>query len=673
MTDANSNYIHSRVMTTVIDNSIADEVVTIPVEFVLYQPYFSDEGEDNVLRSHDYETSFVAETGKPNIKKHGQQIYNAIQWLKGGGKVLGLRLTAEDSKPAFGVLNIRTKVISELNVQSDGETPVTAATTGLMISPTFVPVPASVLTSAVLALPEKLMMKQIANAIQSDADAMTSAAGWTDHFLTFVKKRGRGKFGNNFGVTLTLDQTREDDIEDSRRYFFQAIKKDSYGNVTSVSDLKSVSFNPVAVDPTGTVSEFLDTVIESDEYKKVFTGFAVYTNEEVYEELLELFAGYTGEVTNSDGSVIISPAMLAKDIDFLYLIDKEGDSYKRFLPISETEITAMVTATDVPEINFGEPNAFLTGGNDGALDAANYTIGGTGPGTYADKKAVQAAITAVKTALMVKAYQGKVDSNILSPYKYQISAVIDADNAADVKKEMVYLCRKRLDIIAYVDCGHAASCAAAINFRKTILTGFTDWNMSIWPQSGSAWDSYNKQNIDVTYCYDIAYKMPYLRKNYGPNRLMAGTDKGAIATVNVLNWIPDEDQKTELLKQQMNYIEEVRLNQFAIMSNRTAYLKRLSYLAVIRNVHAICESIWVGRQVLTDLRFEEDPDIAQTKAKESITRNLQYLINNGPVERLIVKTEQTTQDRYENSASAYVEMKFTDFIHTWKFYVVAAR
>ena len=44
---ATTQYIHSRIVTSIIDNSIVEEQVTVPIEFVLFQPYFSEEGEDN--------------------------------------------------------------------------------------------------------------------------------------------------------------------------------------------------------------------------------------------------------------------------------------------------------------------------------------------------------------------------------------------------------------------------------------------------------------------------------------------------------------------------------------------------------------------------------------------------------------------------------------------------
>lgn len=98
---ATTQYIHSRIVTSIIDNSIVEEQVTVPIEFVLFQPYFSEEGEDNHVISWSKTTDFTNKNGKPDIAKHGQQIYNALQWLKGGGKVLGLRLTASDAKPSL--------------------------------------------------------------------------------------------------------------------------------------------------------------------------------------------------------------------------------------------------------------------------------------------------------------------------------------------------------------------------------------------------------------------------------------------------------------------------------------------------------------------------------------------------------------------------------------------
>lgn len=672
-TQSVSNYIHSRIVTSIIDHSIVEEQVTVPINFVLFQPYFSDKGEDGHVIQWEYETEFVKKNGNPNSAKHGLQIYNAIQWLKGGGKVLGLRVTASDAKPAFGVINIRTKEVN-LSVPDTGDSSEEGSNVtvkALKISPTFTAVPDALISETVLSLPEALQMKQIMNSLKSSA-AVPTTDGWTNHFITLFKVNGKGKYGNNYGVFFQLDQTREEDLEDARRYFYAVYEQDSKGNLNRQVSAKSLSLCPEAVDSTGTVSEFIDTVLKSDDYVKEFTGITSYTSEGNYNELINLFAGYTAEVkSTADPSVtLIADQGEAKMIDFLSLIDQEGFSYKRFVPADTSDATAFETAHDTPDINFANV-AFLSGGSDGNIDIDNYEWGPNK--TYHTKAESEDAIAEIRDGLMYDAYAGRIDANILSPYKYQISAVVDANNSAETKKQMMYLCRSRNDIVGYLDCGFAASVSAAINFKKVQLQGFIDWNGSVWPQSGVAYDMYNRKNIDVTYCYDVAYKLPLLRNSSGPNRLMAGTKKGAVETVNTLNWYPDEDQKTELLKNQMNYVEEVRLKQYAIMSSRTMYDKRLSYLAVLRNAHCICEAVYVGRQILTDLRFEEDPKVAMTKAKEQITRNLQYLITNGPVERMNVVASQSQQEAYENAARVQIEMKFTDFVHTWYFDIVAAR
>lgn len=184
------------------------------------------------------------------------------------------------------------------DTEDTASTPGTITVDGLKISPTFTKVPDSLLTAGTLALSDSLLMKQISNAMAS-SEEVPSTDGWTNHFLTVFKMAGKGKYGNNYGVYLQLDQTREEDLEDSRRYFYSVFKKDSTGNTAQQVSQRSLSFNPSAVDTTGTVSEFIDTVVKSDDYVKEFTGLKVYTNETVYEELINLFGNYTGAVAST--------------------------------------------------------------------------------------------------------------------------------------------------------------------------------------------------------------------------------------------------------------------------------------------------------------------------------------------------------------------------------------
>lgn len=651
-----ATYIHSRVMTEVIDRSIVTPEITVPVDFVLFAPFFSDKGKDSVLLPWDNETIFVEKNGEPNERKHGQAIYNAINFMRGGGRVLGLRLMPSDAKYAYGVLNIRTRLVEDYEFL-DPEDPDTVLYTAdiMEISPTMSPLPSGITIPEGLVEEQKL--KLIAKTLQGST-YKDAGDGWVNNYLTVFKCKGRGKYGNDMGIKLSLNVTLDEDIEDARRYYLEMGEKNKTGLWVNKSDVWNISFLSTSTDLTGTVSEYMDTVIASDTFKDIYNEISAYTSEDCYEALIASFTPLCTALDPADPDEYVEEA---KNIDFLFLVDKEGNKYKKFVePLDPADIPSNGADTD-----FSFTGGYLQGGSDGGLDSANYD-----PLVTTD---IPAAIADVKEELLVQAFRGEIAPDILSLYKYQINVILDANFPIDVKKEMVYLARTRLDVVPYLDCGFAATVESAINFRKQNFADITDYLGNFWGQSGQAYDSYTKKYLDFTYIYDIAYKLPFNRRYIGPNKLMAGVAKGEVMTMKNLSWIPSEDQKTDLLRATINYVEEIRLDQYAIMSNRTTYPYRLSYLSSIRNVQAITEAIWIARQILTDLRFEEDANATMVKAKEAILRNCQYLQLNGPVERMDCKVMQTLQDKYENSARAYLEMKFKDYIETWRFYVVAVR
>jgi len=656
--DPNS-YIHSRVTSEVVDNSIVPEQRNVTIKFVYFQPYFSDKGEDGTLETHVYETDFISNKGTPNVKKHGQAIYNIINWLRGGGEVLGMRLAADNATSSYGVLNIRTRVKADHTVEIDKDgTPTEFTFDALEVSPTMSPVPATVLNNIPNSLPERQKLQLIAKMLQQSAN-VNGANGWKNNYLTVFKCKGKGKYGNELGIKMVLNSTVDEDFKDARRYYFEFIEKSPVGNPKSVSELTTIAFNPISQDITKTISHYLDSVVATDTFKGKFDSIALFTSQDCWERLISTVTPFCSKVDIDDADEYVEDP---KNVDYFSLVDKRGDKYLKF--IEPEDISTLPTNGD--DTDFGYTGGYFMGGSDGSLDPAFYPQDGSVD--------VYEEIEKVRNALLVKAYKGEINSSILSPYKYQINVIIDGNFGEFVKKEMVYLSRKRLDIVPYIDFGFVASAEAAINLRNQVYNDILDWQVGIFPQSAQGYDSYNKQWIDVTYTYDLAYKLPYNRRFVGPNKFVAGNRKGAIATVKNFSWLPeDEDMKTYLAKAQLNYVEEIREGEFAIMSSRTAYPIRLSYLAVLRNVHAICEAMWIGRQILVDLRFEEEAVVAMVEAKEAVLRNCQYLVTNGPVAKINCKVWQTQQDVYESAARVALELKFRDFIHTWRFQIVAVR
>lgn len=75
---------------------------------ILYQPFISDKGEDNVLSMETSLNEVIAKYGKPNFKRHGQAYYNLIEWIKDGGRVLAHRIMPNDATYSHMILNVKT-------------------------------------------------------------------------------------------------------------------------------------------------------------------------------------------------------------------------------------------------------------------------------------------------------------------------------------------------------------------------------------------------------------------------------------------------------------------------------------------------------------------------------------------------------------------------------------
>ena len=100
---AEISYLHPHMQTSIVDNS-----VVLPeqaaVGTVMFMPYFSSRGVDGEIRLYNSYSEFLLENGTPNFKKHGQAIYNVLQFLSSGGSVYGMRVVPKDAKKASVVL-----------------------------------------------------------------------------------------------------------------------------------------------------------------------------------------------------------------------------------------------------------------------------------------------------------------------------------------------------------------------------------------------------------------------------------------------------------------------------------------------------------------------------------------------------------------------------------------
>lgn len=103
MAESVISYLHPHMQTSVVDNStVIDQQVNSGT--AMFMPYFSSRGIDGKIERYTSYSQFLADKGAPNFKKHGQAIYNILQFLRGGGVVYCTRILPEDAKAAQAVI-----------------------------------------------------------------------------------------------------------------------------------------------------------------------------------------------------------------------------------------------------------------------------------------------------------------------------------------------------------------------------------------------------------------------------------------------------------------------------------------------------------------------------------------------------------------------------------------
>lgn len=658
--------IHSRVTVTFKDDSIRSVSKPLPVDYTLFQPFFSDEGTDRVIKNVNSELEMTSTFGNPVFKKHGQHYYNALNWLRGGGTVKGLRLTANDARNAYGIVCIRTKVISKTFQIPDPNNvgqflPINHDV--MVVSPTMVGVPVAINIPVGLSSEEEL--KLILTTMNKDP-LYTGTDGWTYNYIQGIKVKGRGKYGNKYILKYSLNMAADGNRnQKARRYYFEVLKKETAGSPIPKTNAWSVSFDDTALDVLGRSSEYIDTVVTSKMYKEAFDELLFVTHQPAYDAMIESFAPLCTAI-NVPNEITDLP----QDIDFLFLLSKEGGTYTRFVESDPLNPLSIPPAGLGEEIDFSNTGGYLAGGTDGELDPADVRY------ASATIEVRNLAIETAKENLLIDAYSGVIDEDLLSPYKHQVNQIIDANNSFKVKQAMQWLCMffNRSDVYGELDMGFVSNYEVAINTMKAEYTGFNSAFMSMYPQAGEAYDPYTKTNIPVTYCYELAFLLPYVRSTKGAGKHIANNKKAPLTTMNKIYWVPKEPHKTPMKKAKLNYVEEVKIGEFCLVGVRTLYAEDYSYFTINTNVRAMCEISYLCRNILINKRFEDDlPANVMSDAKSEIMTQVNYLKMNGPIEKLDIVVYRTGEDEITGTARVDISCKFKDFIETWHTTIIAKR
>lgn len=226
--------------------------------------YTSDKGEDNVIQHFTNDDEFIAKTGNPNLKLHGQAAYNVVNWLQSGGEVYGLRVMPDDAGYAHAFLNILTKIESKNVLDKDGK---------LATMPNVILKPAIAYTNV-----NNTSVDLLAYELSKDRSNEITIDGFENHMLFTVFPTGRGSSYNNLGFRLSLNATF-DDTYDFRVYNLEVIKFDEFDTANIVEGPFYVSLSPDALS-SNNESMFIEDVVN-----KYSTNLRMIFNEEAFARL----------------------------------------------------------------------------------------------------------------------------------------------------------------------------------------------------------------------------------------------------------------------------------------------------------------------------------------------------------------------------------------------------
>jgi hypothetical protein len=333
-----AEFLHPSVSSKIVDQS--QIFVTSAGVTTLFQVITSDQGPDNAVTDVTSPSELAFMFGSPNMKKHGQAMYNLTNWVTAGGGGKVLRVLPPNAHSSHAFLNIQTKVSG-------------TGAASVSVRPT-------VTGTSVRSTSLGDLKSELAAAHPDTVD------GYTNHFLMsffprIQGKMARGVFYDDFAVEFSLRRDL-DETYAFRTWDFTVLKKDSSGNYVTVDGPFLVSLAPEAISNSH----------ESMHVEYVVNTYSQYVgclfNEDAYDQL--------GHLINKD----VDPGLL----DLLTLQEQKlaapvvlhGEAV---LALVNDDITRAIVDIDNKKraVDYANALASVTA-LEGALDALESKVGGVG-------------------------------------------------------------------------------------------------------------------------------------------------------------------------------------------------------------------------------------------------------------------------------------------------------
>lgn len=598
---------------TFVDNSkrTITEVTSLS-KFSTLIAGFASYGEPNVAKKWNSPADFKNHYGDDvgSVEKYGYSGLYALHTLQGGGEVWFTRLLPSDAKKASLILSVYVKESNDLPVyQRNADDTFVYDDNGNKIREMIDnPDPdTSIDTPKIPKTTEGYTIKWVVS--QNDGSAnlssITNKDGWTVYPLLHFYALFPSTSGNKFGLKINNRFTRDENVDDGRRYVLQFYRSNSNGVIETFGDSYDFALNPDAL-----VSKY-STLPEG--LKLVYTNLDTTNGFKPREIQMDYFSKNYLALLDHLNRRFVSGNML--DIDIL--------SCKSMDQIEYDEIVLDETSTDI-----SNAVVFLDGGNDGSLGLGNTVQTQDGP-----KVVDEEYIESVKLQLLKSFYTGKIDVKIEDCRKVSAGFVVDCNFPVEIKTLLPTITKVRDDVMVLFDCGVTSNfeeCLKMISLIKSFVDT-SNFRFAIYPHCGHPVDSIYNLDLKVTQTYETIYKIPQIYKNFGAFCAYAGFDAGIVDT-----FIPDWYIENNTLKKRaknlgVNYITDygdiggttaTGIKPLWVDDDKTIYYEKNSVMKSFRNAAIACDLIRTVRHILIKHRFGKSAEANRLSASQELDQQI---------------------------------------------------
>lgn len=601
------------------DNTAVNTEVIYGTNPVLFQPFFSEEGIDSqIIDFKEYSTTYN-NYGDPNMNLYGQSYYHVLNWLKSGGQVKGIRLTAKNATYANTMLVLDILVSETQKTDASGnplyldasgeETTISSGNTAIMIKKAKV----------------KHHFEYFTNIADNPTDIKSlmrtklteDEQGLHIPLFTVVCK-GKGTYGNKFRFRLSPYAQRDKNTK-YRNYYLEIYKNDG-GLVKDKKSPLTVSSYPEARNISRQSDYIEDVVTRTDELP-----ISIYGLDDGFELAFNTLYDVISQEMGED--------MDPESID-LFTFYKNSTSFTRYENIIIDPETVDLTSLEAHTLSQGTDGDFVKT-NPNRWDAMYERL--------------------------EDLFKGKIDPSINDTKQHKFTITLDAGYPLEIKLLMVSWRKSRDAEALALDSCYMYNLANLKSFlRDDLVTN--DFGTFINVECFDTYDEYTGKNISVTQNYLWSILLPQHIINKGSQTPFAGLDIPLDAYIiegSLKPIIYSDTEKTEIYDLKGNYIEREN-NHYVFGTNITSQEKNteLSYTNNVLVYYEIKEAL-LSLSAVFRFKFADSEDDLNVLNKLASDKIEQFKDTKCKAIEVVVTRDEN--DPYQKTVNTTCKVGFRTF------------